>query len=417
MGERLDIKKMKEIAHDIIGEESKKNNISVDVFPLTFVEYREGFEKREGRKFKLYDAIHYVGVRGYYQAGKGNLYVCLENLEKLFGVTNYFTFIKTCYHEFRHRKQDDFDEYSYEGFLRDIEHCIMFNNGFDYELNHDSYSFEIGANMYAASKAKEYLKRKYPKLYEKEKSYIDSVEQRYIIDYLSYDVSDVVLRCIKIIEQFRLKKAKKKMLNIDDMEVNILSVSPVLDIFLDGKGKFKEVREIINNEKFKGLDKRIVSAMFSCRTFLDGLDMESLSLEELEVVSNALEYTNNVYKNQVNSLDKFKPLSRDSFFKILKSEKSFIKKMIELEKYGSKLLFKIFKKTEKKLGISTAIGKVIRDNDEQLENMQLVSRKLNQSKKLVKQKNNRGFFVSDMFYIIGLLFTIFTVIYIIISKL
>ena len=144
--------------------------------------------------------------------------------------------------------------------------------------------------MFALSKAKAYMRRKYLELYEKEKSYIDSVEQRYIIDYLSYDVSDVVLRLIKIIEQFRLKKAKKKMLNIDDMEVNILSISPVLDIFLDGKGKFKEVREIINNEKFKGLDKRIVSAMFSCRIFLDDLDMDSLSLEELNIVSKVIKY-------------------------------------------------------------------------------------------------------------------------------
>ena len=210
MGERLDIKKMKEIAHDIIDEESRNNNINVNVFPLTFLEYYKGFEEREGRKFKLYDAIHYVCVRGYYQVGKGNIYVCLENLENFLGVTNYFEFIKTCYHEFRHRNQDDFDEYSYEGFLRDVENCIVFNDRFDYKLNHYLYSFEIGANMYALSKAKEYMKRKYLELYEKEKSYIDSVEQRYIIDYLSYDVSDVVLRLIKIIEQFRLKKAKKR---------------------------------------------------------------------------------------------------------------------------------------------------------------------------------------------------------------
>ena len=154
MGERLDIKKMKEIAHDIIDEESRNNNINMNVFPLTFLEYYKGFEEREGRKFKLYDAIHYVGVRGY-KSGKGNIYVCLENLDKFLGVINYFEFIQTCYHEFRHRNQEDFDEYSYEGFLRDVEHCIVFYDRFDYELNHDSYSYEIGANMYALSKAKE----------------------------------------------------------------------------------------------------------------------------------------------------------------------------------------------------------------------------------------------------------------------
>lgn len=416
MGERLDIKKMKEIAHDIIDEESKKNNINVNVFPLTFVEYREGFEKREGRKFKLYNAILYVGARGYYEVGSGNLYVCLENLGYLLKLDNEFKLAEACYHEFRHRVQDNFDAYSYDGFLRDIDNCIEKMKLSDYMLNHDSYSFEIGANMYAVSKAKEYIQKKYPQLYEELKDYIDRLEQKYTIDYLSYDASDTVERFIQ-----RVKDRKKRDKNVgqksDNGKIKKVEVPPVLEIFLDDNQDFKKVSEIINNDKFKQLDQRIVSAMFSCRTFLDGLDMESLSLEELEVVSNALEYTNNVYKNQVNSLDKFKPLNRDSFLKILKSEKSFIKKMIELNKYSGKLLFKIFKKTEKKLGISTAIGKVIRDNDEQLENMQLVSRKLNQSKKLVKQKNNRGFFVSDMFYIIGLLFSLLTILYLIISKL
>lgn len=404
MAERLDIKKMKDIVQDIIGEEFRNNNINVNVFPLTFVEYYKGFEEREGRKFKLYDALKYVGCRGYYEVGKGNFYVCLENFDYILKLDSYFKLAKTVYHEYRHRMQEDFDEYSYEGFLRDVENCIVFNNRFDYKLNHDSYSFEIGANMYALSKAKEYMKRKYLELYEKEKSYIDSVEQRYIIDYLSYDAADTIEMFIIL-----MKLRADRYGEFDDLG----EVNPILDIFLDCNNGFRKVSEIMSNAKFKLLDQRIISAMFSCRTFLDGLDMESLSLEELEVVSNALEYTNNVYKNQVNSLDKFKFFSKEKFIEVLKTKKSFIKKIGVISQYYINSLDRWANNSKNNTDPRLSFRKL----DVQIENMKFVFQKFNQSKKLIKQKNNHGFFVSDMFYIIGLLFTIFTVIYVIISKL
>ena len=416
MGERLDIKKMKEIAHDIIDEESRNNNISVNVFPLTFVEYREGFEQRKGRKFKLCDALKYIESRGYYEGNTSNLYVCLENLGYLLKLDNEFKLAEACYHEFWHRVQDNFDVYSYDGFLRDIDNCIKKINLSDYMLNHDSYSFEIGANMYAVSKAKEYIQKKYSQLYEELKDYIDRLEQKHTIDYLSYDASDTVERFIQ-----RVKDRKKRDRNVgqksDNGKIKKVEVPPVLDIFLDDNQDFKKVSEIISNGKFKLLDQRIVSAMFSCRTFLDGLDMESLSLEELEVVSNALEYTNNVYKNQVNSLDKFKFFSKEKFIEVLKIKKSFIKKIGVISEYYTRSLERWANNPKSNTDKLVDPRLSFRELDVQIENMKFVFQKFNQSKKLINRKNNHGFFCGDMFYIIGLLFTIFTVIYIIISKL
>lgn len=397
MGERLDIKKMKEIAHDIIGEESKKNNISVNVFPLTFVEYFSGFEKREGRKFKLYDAVRYVKYRGYFKYNYNDIYICLKSPTNIVLVDNYYEFVKLCYHEFRHRMQDYFYKYSYEVFLKSMEDIIRTASSFDYDLKHDDYSFEIGANMYAVQKAKEYIKKKYPELYEKEKYYIDMMEQSYMIDYLSYDASDIVDRYIQAVRKIEARESKKHE------RVFTSKSDSTLGIFFNEDNTFKKVSEIINHDEFKLLDQRIVSAMFSCRTFLDGLDMDNLSLEELEVVSNALQYTSTIYKNQTNSLSKLNIRERDKLVICLEAEKSYIKKFIALAMYLDKIL-------KRKINLSNS-GSYRRQNAE------YVSQQLEQSKKLIKQKNNRGFFVSDMFYIIGLLFTIFTVIYIIISKL
>lgn len=388
MGERLDIKKMKEIAHDIIDEESRNNNISVNVFPLTFVEYFSGFEKREGRKFKLSDALKYIESRGYYEGNTGNLYVCLENLGYLLKLDNEFKLAETCYHEFWHRMQENFDAYSYDGFLRDIDSYIKKMNFSDYILNQESYSFEIGANMYAVSKGRKYMKEKLPELYEKYKKYIDKLEQEYTVDYLSYDAAATIEMVILLVK-FRAER-------YDQFDA-LGEVSPILDIFLDDNNEFRKVSEIVCNAKFKLLDQRIVSAIFSCRTFLDGLDMESLSLEELEVVSNALEYTNNVYKNQVNSLDKFKFFSKEKFIEVLKTKKSFIKKIGVISEYYTRSLERWANNPKSNTDKLVDPRLSFRELDVQIENMKFVFQKFNQSKKLINRKNNHGFFVAICF--------------------
>ena len=50
------------------------------------------------------------------------------------------------------------DDYSYDKFLRDADENKM---GIDYLLNHDKFSFEIGANLYDVRKAKREYHTKY----------------------------------------------------------------------------------------------------------------------------------------------------------------------------------------------------------------------------------------------------------------
>ena len=76
----LSVSKMKEIAYDIFREECEVNNIIFDFFPLTFVEYFKGFEKREGRSFKLSDYKHYKSCNGYQMGDK--VYILLSKLNR-----------------------------------------------------------------------------------------------------------------------------------------------------------------------------------------------------------------------------------------------------------------------------------------------------------------------------------------------
>ena len=78
-GDKLDIKEMKKIAHEIIEEEAKKYNIKLEVFPLTFVEYK----KSSLSKFKLNKENKYKSIMGGYYSRRGKVLVCLDNIKKL----------------------------------------------------------------------------------------------------------------------------------------------------------------------------------------------------------------------------------------------------------------------------------------------------------------------------------------------
>lgn len=345
MEERVSTKEIKKIIKEITDSESKKYGIDIRMCPLSFVDIvNPSFVK--GTKYTLLrridDYIWYFRHNGYNKDGYATVFVDgivdakirnnLKDLGELYANeirydlaqqynrllgrdTEYlrriaergngylntydgavakglFQVLKTCYHEIRHSIQLTFDRYSYERFLSDIENFfIKCNLGKDYKYNHDSYSFEIGANLYGTRMAKEYLMNNYPLIYEKDKGIIELIEKRYMDDYLMYNSSytvDRVLPWIRIIGVFSKN------------DENMKSISPVLSMFLNGDGSFKRPSEVMNDEKYQGLDKRIVYAMFSSLSFLKELKyMNDLSFEEISIVNEAMNYTNDLCMMQM----------------------------------------------------------------------------------------------------------------------
>lgn len=208
-----------------------------------------------------------------------------------------------CYHEARHSAQKTFDRYSYESFLRDIEQFYRKVGGNrDYKKHHDSYSFEIGANLYGIRMAREYLKKYNLEVYEKFKDKIDRVEQQYEEDYKMYNASytiDRVLPIIKVASAF----GDNEIIKHDFIK----DTSPVLGIFLNGDGSFKRPSEVMSNDKYQELDKRIVYAMFSSLTFLKDLEhMNNLTPDEISIVNEAIDYTSELCRRQMVSLNESK---------------------------------------------------------------------------------------------------------------
>ena len=342
MGEKLSAKEIKKIIKDITNSESKKYGIDIKLCPLSFVDIvNSSFVN--GTKYtvvrRISDYVEYLNYNGYNDL-KGNAVVFVDKLanesinylvklcanevrydivqqynialgrnteylrkvaergngyfNKYDGamVRGLFQVLKTSYHEIRHSVQLTFNKYSYERFLRDVEaFFIKCDLGRDYKYNHDSYSFEIGANLYGTRMAKEYLMNNYPLIYEKDKGIIELIEKRYMDDYLMYNSSytvDRVLPWIRIIGVFSKN------------DENMKSISPVLSMFLNGDGSFKRPSEVMNDEKYQGLDKRIVYAMFSSLSFLKELKyMNDLSFEEISIVNEAMNYTNDLCMMQM----------------------------------------------------------------------------------------------------------------------
>ena len=347
MEEKLSAKEIKKIIKDITNSESKKYGIDIELCPLSFVDIvNSSFVN--GTKYtvvrRISDYVEYLNYNGYNDL-KGNAVVFVDKLAnesindlvKLYAkevsydivqqynivlgrnteylrkvaergngyfnkydgamVRGLFQVLKTSYHEIRHSVQLTFNKYSYEKFLRDIEDFfIKCDLGRDYKYNHDSYSFEIGANLYGTRMAKEYLMNNYPLIYEKDKGIIELIEKRYMDDYLLYNPSYTVDR---VLPRIRIACSFSKN------DENIKSISPVLSLFLNGDGSFKRPSEVMSNEKYQGLDKRIVYAMFSSLSFLKELKyMNDLSFEEISIVMDAMDYTSELCRRQMKFYNK-----------------------------------------------------------------------------------------------------------------
>lgn len=390
----LSIEDMKKIAHEIIDEEMEKEGIELNVFPLTFVEYYDNYIF--SKNFNLIEMAAYSAaplIANGLNNLKGDTVIFLNRINKIEKIENkIFRLANTCYHEARHSMQQKFDEYSYDGFLRDIDHFL--ETDMDYTLEHDKYSFEIGANLYGVRKAKEYLRTKYPTLYEKQKNEIEKKEKIYKLDYMTYDASDNIERAIQKLKkqiEFKGNKAKPQK-----------EISPILEIFLNEDASFKNLSEVMQNDKFKELDRRIVYAFLSSKSFLEEVDMERLPQEELELVNESLEYTSFLYKNQSKLIEKSLNERTINYLEYLKSQKSLIKKLRIIDAHYTRKLLKLLNFT--------------RSDKKRQEHMENVPKQLDKSASLIRKRENKGYLSITMFYLIGMLISLSTIIYVLITK-
>ena len=388
---------MKKISHEIIDDEFKTANINDGIFPVTIIEYYHNHVFKQ--KLKLNQTIHRLKVPfyagGYYSQEDSETVIFLNHINKIINPgKKIFRLAIVCYHEARHSIQKTFDKYSYEGFLRDIDNYIRSSTPKDYSEYHDMHSYEIGANLYSVFKAKEYLKNKYPEYYEQQKEEIHQLEQRYYHDYMTYDASDTVERMFQTIKsKMRIHKATK----IKSMD----KISPILEMFFDENFSYKSIHEIIKHEKFSTLDKRIIYAVLSSKSFLENLTLSNLTEEELNLLSEALQYTNSMYQNQLKSIERVSKTNRITLIEYLKSQKTLVQKISYIDTCCTRLI-------RNKLKFS-------RNERKKKEHIKTIPVYLEETNRLVKRRSNKGYLTINVFYIIGTILSIFTIIYLLLT--
>lgn len=398
----MNVEQIQNIIKEVYEEEKRTHNLNPDIIPVTVIQFYKDYVKdltkdKQSLKSKMKIAklpLHASGVYlGDTETKEGSIFIFLQKHNKLKEVgSNLYKTLFVCYHEIRHASQINYDKYSYDGFIYDMDYFLQKQSTADYHAEHSKYSYEIGANLYGAIKAKEYIQKNYPDLYEQEKEYIEKFEQKQKFYYMTYDASDTIDRM--------LDAAKTQLKNNNSEEVqNMDKISPVLGMFLNSDMSCKNINEIITQEKFKTLDKRIVYAFLSSKTFLENINIEELSDEGLSLLSESLQYTNLLYQNQFKWLEQEKSIN---LTELLKAEKSILQKYALIgDYYTRKIKHKLnFRRSDKK----------------REEHMESVPEYLEKTNKLIRKRTIDGYITINIFYILGSIISLSTILYLLIKK-
>lgn len=320
MKKNINIQDLKKPIYEIMKEELAGYN--VNVYPVTYYEYFN--ELSSDIKLKLPETI-IRNIDGY-NDHKGNIVIFLERIYEYKGSLEWklFCLLENVYHEARHVTQSEFNSYSYDGFVRDMDSAFRNINEEAYYTDYKNFSYEIGANLYGVKKAKEYLQKKFPSIYKKIEKKIALQEDKYNYNYMMYDASKNVGRFVREIRENP---------NITNTH-SIKELCPVLDIFMNSNLTFKSLNEIMKNTKFKELDIKVISAIISCKSFYESINIENLSKEELDLLNNVLNYTHKIYQNQTlyleNALNK-KIIDKKTYYYTQRSILNRLKPLAEKE--------------------------------------------------------------------------------------
>lgn len=405
--DELRVEQKKKILKDICDEEIKNNNLDIKVEIVEVIEYEIETLKQllsskdiKGTLVRYFLPSHAAGV--YLDNPKKKTKEILIFLrdkitsEKL--TNKLIDNIWTCYHELRHAMQYEektkMDEFSYDVFSMRIS--PLYHNKYDYRLEHDKYYDEIDADLYAYQKTKEYLIKNYPELYEREKEYLDSKYEKARFYQMTYDLSFEIERTLQQLKK-SFSDSGKKTVNMKSLEEKI---SPVFSIFLDNKLKYKPIKRIIRHPKFKKLDKRIIYAFFSSKTFLEKIDYNRLSYEEAQILKESLEYSIDNHQKQLEMLLHAKEITLDFY---LKETKSILAKIsLESNYYNRQFRSSInpFRNGFEQIEYERSLPDRLQSIDEQMEK---------------QQQKRRGYITLNICYIISLLLSISTIIYLLVK--
>ena len=193
--------------------------------------------------------------------------------------------IQLVYHELWHIVQAQKYKNNFLEFIVELEACVKCIKPEHYKRNHDNYFMEIDADYNAIQKTKEYLNR-HPEILTKSEETLNYLDKEYRCRLVNYDFDtffNIFCEC----------KTKNEMFGFDECLW--------YQIFF-GKGEsLKRIDEILNDERFNILDKKIVNSIISSDKFLSTIDFSELNNNEKDILRESLEYKVDILKRQCSS--------------------------------------------------------------------------------------------------------------------
>ena len=173
--------------------------------------------------------------------------------------------LSTTYHEIRHLVQYYYNNMdTYDGFCNYV--AKLYHNKYrtKYFVYHDNFFHEIDANRYGIMKTEEYLKR-YPKLYEENKRYIEKFKNRYNFDLNNFDFDKFFSQLVK-----------------DNEYVDFFNVR-----FIDYINSEVIYKYIFSDYLDK---KKLINSILSNKDYCMLMDMEHVKEGDLEIILEALKW-------------------------------------------------------------------------------------------------------------------------------
>ena len=278
------LNKYSTLIKEILHKEAKENNINIDIVPITlglFLKsaYNKPNQITKKRLKKRDFKSRKTDTGGAYFYNDNVLIVFIDNIlnRKIIydgeEVDITIEFLKVAFHEFKHALQSkNEDQYSFENFMYYIESIlsIVFRN---YYMNfHERFYTEIDAERYGYIKTIEYLKNNDINLYNKNKEYLikqKNVWEAYFKNYMN----------INGFEKFYTEFLQK--IHNDDV-LALISENSILNTFINKKGSYRKIEDILYNPNFDKIDEKIIYLICTSDSFRNYTVEEKENLSEIE---------------------------------------------------------------------------------------------------------------------------------------
>lgn len=298
----LNIQEIRKIVYRTTEQELQKNHLECEILPVTILEFYQ--KLLLSKEYSLWEKIFYSSFPfnsvGFCHSSRQEIVIFLNRFMQIKDVNLcLFDLLFVCYHEMRHLYQDyTFPIDTLDGYLKYIEYNIrIFDFNEDYNHNHDKYSSEIGANLYGIHKAKEAFLKNYPDQFEKIKDTYKDLENKFIVDYFSYDPMDTINRYV-LVMQLRYKESQSVL----SRNKKFALPNKITEIFLRDDYTCKSLIEVIQHPNFSFIEKKLIYSFITSDVFLKSISFEQLSDKEKELLNEAISYAKTFYQNQKNTL-------------------------------------------------------------------------------------------------------------------